>query len=132
MPVFLQHGSADMIDVWSLFEYVAYAVGEHRKPDVGDQYCPRISCGFELDTTNSVIASALKGAARSRADAENQATVRRPISWIMTLAGEALMPSCRVGGRVVLLALCALFCFLARASEILGKYTNRIVCGGAT
>ena len=84
-------------------------------------YFHRISRGFELDTTHPVFASALKGADRWHADVENQATVRRPISWGMLLAGEALVPSWRSGGRVLLHSLFASFCFLTRASEMFAE-----------
>ena len=79
----------------------------------------RISRGFELDTTHPVLANALKGAARSHADVGNQAAVRRPVSWAMLLAGETLIPAWRNGGRVLWLVMCASFCFLTCASEML-------------
>ena len=56
------------------------AVGDHRKPFVGDQVFHRVSRGFELDITHPLLTHALKGAARSHADAGNQATVRWPVS----------------------------------------------------
>ena len=66
----------------------------------------RISRGFELDTTHFVIACALKGAARSHADVGNQATVRRPVSWAMLLAGESLIPSWGTGSGPVACSVC--------------------------
>ena len=107
-----------MTNVWYLFEYVEYAFATKKlrsatmgKQSVGHQVFCRISCGFELDTTHPVIASALKGAACSHAEVGNQVTVRRPVSWAMLFAGETLIPAWRNGGRVLLLALCASFWF---------------------
>ena len=56
----------------------------------------------------------------------NQATVRRPVSWAMLLAGESLIPSWGTEGRVLWLALCASFCFLTRASEMFAESRSRI------
>ena len=75
-----------MTNVWHLFEYVAYAFAtkELRSATI-DIYLSaikvfrRISRGFELDTTHPVLGNALKGTARSYADAGNQATVRRSV-----------------------------------------------------
>ena len=86
----------------------------------------RIPRGFEFDTTHPVITSALKGAARSHAEEGNQATVCRPVSWAMLLAGETLIPAWRNGGRVLWLALCASFRFLTRASEMFAETRSRI------
>ena len=85
------------------------------------KFIHRISRGFELDTTHTVIASALKGAARSHAEVGNQATVRRPVSWAMLLAGETLIPAWRNGGRVLWLALCESFFFNPRVRNVRGN-----------
>ena len=47
--------------------------------------------------------------------------MRRPIAWVMLLAGEAPIPSWRPGGRTLWLDLCASFCFLTRASEMFAE-----------
>jgi len=133
VPVFLQPCSDGMFHVWQLFEYVAYsfATNKLRSATIAShlsaiKFFHRISRGFELDTTHPVLACALKGAARSHADVSNQATVRRPLSWGMLLAGETLVPSWGTGGRVLWLALCASFCFLTRASELFAETRTRI------
>ena len=73
------------------------------------KFLHRISRGFKIETTHPVIAIALKGAARLHADVDNQATVRRPVSWDMPLAGEERILAWLAGGRVLWLALCASF-----------------------
>ena len=94
-----------MVNFWFLFEYVAYAFStKHcgRRPSrvfrLRLNTFTRISRGFELGTTHPVFASALKGASRLHADAGSQATVRRPITWLVLLAGEALFPRGAPGG----------------------------------
>ena len=78
-----------------------------------------MSRGFELETTPSVLGNALEGVARSRADARNQATVRRPVSWEELIASEKLISTWQTRGCVLWLALlCAPFCFVTRASEM--------------
>ena len=133
VPVFVDRGIDDMTNVWHLFEYVAYAFATKKLPSAtieshlsAIKFFHRISRGFELDTTHPVIASALKGAARSHAEMGNQATVRRPVSWAMLLAGETLIPAWRNAGRVLWPALCASFCFLTRASEMFAETRSRI------
>ena len=86
----------------------------------------RISRGFELDTANPVLASALQGAARSHTDVGNQEGVRLPVSWAMLLADEALIPAWRNGGRVLWFVLCASICFLTRASEMFANSRSRV------
>ena len=79
------------------------------------------------------LSSALKDAARSHAEVGSQATVRRPVSWAMLLAGETSIPDRRNRGRVLWLALCASFFLLTRASEMFAETrTKRIVYGGQT
>ena len=90
------------------------------------KFLHRISRGFELDTTHPVLASALKGAARSYAHVGNQAAVRRPVSWAMLLVGETLIPAGLNGGRILWLALYASFCFLTRASEMFAEARLRV------
>ena len=106
-----------MTNVWHLFEYVAYAFATKKLRSAAIEsllsaikFFNHISHGFKRDTTHPVFASALKGAARSQAEVDNQATVRRPVSLAMLLGGETLIPSWRNGGRVLWLALCAPFC----------------------
>ena len=108
VPVFLDHGIDDMINVWRLFEYVAYAFDTKKRRSAtfesqlsAIKYFHRISRGLELDTTHPVIASALQGAAHSHAEVGNQATVRRPVSWAMLLAGETFIPAWRNVGCVL-------------------------------
>ena len=79
-----------MTYVWHLFEYVAYAFATNTLRSVtieshlsAIKFFHRISRGFELDTTHPVIASALKGSARSHADVDNQGAMHRPVSWAM-------------------------------------------------
>ena len=122
-----------MTNVWHLFEYVAYAFATKKLRSAtieshlsAIKFFHRISRGFELDTTHPVLGNALKGAARSHADAGNQATVRRPVSWEMLIAGEKLISTWRTGGRVLWLALCASFCFLTRASEMFAETRSRV------
>ena len=133
VPFFLDRVIDDMNNVWHLFEYVAYAFANKKLRSAtieshlsAIKFFHRISRGFELDTTDSVIASALKGAARPHAGVSSQATVRRPVSWAMLLAGETLNRSWRNWGRVLWLALCASFCFLTRASEMFAETRSRI------
>ena len=105
LPVFLQHCSDSMFNVWQLlFEYVAYAFATKKLRSAtieshssAIKFFHRISRDFELDTTHPALARALKGAARSHADVDNQAAVRRPVSWAMLLAGETLIPAWRNG-----------------------------------
>ena len=108
LPVFLQHCSDSVINVWQLFEYVAlaFATKKLRSATIEShlsaiKFFHRISRGFELDTTHPVLASALKRASRSHADVGNQAAVRRPVLWAMLLAGETLIPALHNGGRVL-------------------------------
>ena len=122
-----------MANVWRLFEYVAYAFSTKKLRSANLEshlsaikFFHRISTRFEIDTTHSVIANALKDAARMHADVGNQATVRRPVSWDMLLAGEKLIPTWRAGGRVLWLALCASFCLLIRASEMFAGIRLRV------
>ena len=96
VPVFLQPCSDGLSNVWQLFEYVAYsfATKKLRSATIEShlsaiKFFHRISRGFELDTTHPVLACALKGAVWSHADVGNQATVCRPVSWAMLLAGES-------------------------------------------
>ena len=100
VPVFLDRGIDDMTNVWHLFKYVAYAFAtkERRSATIEShlsaiRFSHRISRAFEIDTTHPVIASALKGAARSHAELGNRATVRRPVSWAMLFVGETLIPA---------------------------------------
>ena len=132
VPVFLDRGIDDMTNVWHLFEYVAYAFATKKLLSAtiesllsAIKFFHRISSGFELDTAHPVIASALKGAARSHAEVGNQATVRRPVSWAMLLAGKALIPAWRNGGRLLWLELCASFCFLTRVFEMFAETRSR-------
>ena len=92
----------------------------------GIKFFHRVLRGFELDTIHPVIASDVKVAAFSHAGVGNQATVRRPVSWPMLLAGETLIPAWRNGGRMLWLALCASFRFLTRASEMSAETWPRI------
>ena len=122
-----------MTNVWHLFEHVAYAFATKKLRSAtieshlsAIQFVYRISRSKKLDTTHPVIASALKGAARSHAEVGNQATVRWPVSWAMLLASETLIPAWRNGGRVLWLAFCASFCFLTRASEMFAGTRSRI------
>ena len=140
LPVFLERCRDGMANVWHVFEYVAYAFSTKKLRSAtieshlsAIKFFHRISRGFEIDTTHPVIANALKGTARLHADVGNQATVRRPVSWDMLLAGENLIPTWRAGGRVLWLALCASFCLLTRASEMVAEkpgyeFTRLIVC----
>ena len=132
VPVFLQHCREDIANVWCLFEYVAnsFATKLLRSATIKShlsaiKYFHRTSRGFELDTTHPIIASVLKGAARSHANVGNQATVRKPISWWMFLAGEALITSWRSGSQIMLLTLCASFCYLTHASEMFAETRSR-------
>ena len=133
LPVFLERCRNGMANVWHVFEYVAYAVSTKKLRSAtieshlsAIKFFHRISRGFEIDTTHPVISNAVKGAARFHADVGNQATVRRPVSWDMLLAGEKLIPTWRAGGRVLWLALCALFCLLIRASEMFAETRLRV------
>ena len=133
VPIFQQHGSDDMADVWCLFEYVSYVISNKTLQSATMEsnlstikYFPRISCGFKLHTAHPVTASTLKGAARSHADEGNQATVRRPISSVRLLAGEAIFPSWHFGCRSLWYSLCASFCFLTHASEMFAETSSRI------
>lgn len=92
VPRFLRHCGDDVVDLWCLFEYVVYTLATKKlRPATTESYLSaikylhRISRGVELETTHPVIASAIKGAARSHADAGNQISVRRPISWVLLL-----------------------------------------------
>ena len=114
--------------MWHFFEYLAYAFATKklRSATIAShlsviKFFQRISRGFELDTTYPVIASALKGAARSHAEVGKQSTVRRPVSWAMWLVIKNLISAWRNGGRVLWLAFCASFWFLTRASEMVAK-----------
>ena len=122
-----------MTDVLHFFEYVAYAFAAKKLRSAtiesllsGMKFFHRLSRGFELDTTHTVIASALKGTEFSHAEVGYQATVRRPVSWAMFLAGESIIPAGRNGGRVLSLSLCVSFCFLIGASEIFPETGSRI------
>ena len=133
VPVFLDRGIDDMTNMWHLVEYVAYAFATKKLRSAtieshlsAIKFFHRISRGFDLDTTDSVIASALKGAARPHAGVSNQATVRRPVSWAMLHAGKTLIRAWRNWGRVLWLALCASFCFLTSASELFAESRSRI------
>ena len=114
-----RHRSIDgMTNVWHLLEYVAYAFATKKPRSATIEshlsaitFSHRISRGFELDTIHPVISSALKGATCSHDEVGNQATVRRPMSWAMFLAGETLIPAWRNRGRVLWLALYASFGF---------------------
>ena len=134
-----------MANVWHLFEYVAYirlcyqklrsATIESRLSAIKSLH--RISRGSELDTTHPVWGNALKGATRSHADAGNQATVRRPVSWEMSIAGEKLISTLQTGGRVLWLALCASFSFFySRVINVCGNSVtcarNLLFCDGPT
>ena len=134
MSVFLQRCNDGMTNLWQLFEYVAYAFATKklRSATVNShlwaiEFFHRVSRGFELDTTHPDLTNVLEGATRSHADAGNQATVRRPVSWAMLLAGETLIPVWRNWGRVLRLALCVSSSFLTRASKMFARVEN--VCG---
>ena len=122
-----------MTIVWHLFEYVAYAFaakklrsGTIESHPSSIKFFHRTSRRFELDITHPVITSALKGAARSHAEVGNQATVRRPVSWAMLLAGETLISAWRNGGRVLWLALWASLCSLTRVIKMFVETRPRI------
>ena len=133
MPVFLERCGHRMTNVWHLFEYVAYAFATKQlRRATNESHSSAITCfhrisrGFALDTTHPVWGSALKGAARSHADAGVKATVRCPVSWEMLIAGEKSIFTWQTGGRVLRLALCASFCFLTRASEMFAETRSRV------
>lgn len=73
---------------------------------------------IELALRHPWIVDALKGVARSHADAGTVTRVRRPIAWSVLLLGESICNRWGPGGRVLWLALGASFFFLARAGEI--------------
>ena len=84
-----------MTNVWRVFEYVAYAFATKKLQSAtieghlsAIKFSHRISRGFELETSHPVLGNAPKGSARSHADAGNQATVRRPVSCEMWIAGD--------------------------------------------
>ena len=119
--------------MWHLFEYVAYAFVSKplRSATIEShlwaiKFIHRISRGFKLDTTHSVLGIALKDAARSHADVGNHGTVRRPVSWAMLIEDETSMPAWRTRGRVLCVALCASLCFLIGASEVFPQTRSRI------
>ena len=127
VPVFLDRGIDGMTNLWNLFEYVAYAFATEKLRSAtikshlsAIQVFHRISRGFELDITHPVIASPLKGAALPHAEEGNQATVRRPVSCAMWLAGETLVPAWRYGGRVLWLGLWQGFGFDPRVRNVRG------------
>ena len=133
VPVFLDRGIDGMTNVWHLVEYVAYAFATRKLRSAtieshlsAIKFFQRISRGFELDTTSPFIASTLHDAARSHAEVGNQATVPRPLSWAMLLAGETLIPAWRNEGHVLWLALCASYCFFTLASEMFAETRSRI------
>ena len=109
---FLDRGIGVKTNACHLFQYVAHALATKKLLSATTESHPsaieffhRISSRSELDTTHLVIASALKDAARSHAEVGNQATVRRPVSWAMLLAGETLILLGGTGG-----ACCGLRC----------------------
>ena len=133
VPVFRERGVKRVANVWHLSQYVACAFATKKLRSVPIEshlsvirFFYRISRGFELDTTHPVIASVVKRAARSHVNVGNQATVRRPMSWVILLAGEKMIPAWRNGRCVLWLALCASFCFLSRASEMFTETRSRI------
>ena len=132
MSVFLQRCNDGMTNLWQLFEYVAYAFATKklRSATVNShlwaiEFFHRVSRGFELDTTHPDLTNVLEGATRSHADAGNQATVRRPVSWAMLLAGDTLIPVRRSGGCVLWLALCASFCLSRTGPAHCGGLVDR-------
>ena len=74
--------------------------------------------GLELFLRHPWIVYALKGATRSRADVRTKPRIRRPVVWIVLLAGESLCHQWGPGGWVLWLALGASFFFLAPAGEM--------------
>ena len=127
VPVLLDRGIDDMINVWHLFEYVEYALAttELRSATIEShlsaiKFVHRTSRDLELDTTHPVIASAFDGAARSHVEVGNQATVRRPLSWGMLLAAEKLIPILSNGGRGLWLAIGSSFCLLNASPKCFG------------
>ena len=117
VPVILDHRGFDgLANVLHTFEYVAYASAAKKlRSAIIESHLSAIkifhgiSRGFELDNSHPVIAGALKAAARSNAEVDIQATVRRPVSWAMLLAFESLIPAWRNAGSVWWLALCSSF-----------------------
>ena len=143
VPVLLDRGIDDMINVWHLFEYVEHALATTRLRSAtieshlsAIKFVHRTSRDFELDTTHPVIASAFDGATRLHVEVGNQATVRRPLSWGMLLAAEKLSPILCNGGRGLWLAFGSSFCLLNASRRFfrnpVRESTERIVYGRKT
>ena len=103
--VFLASGEGNLRNVWSLFEYVAYACmtkGLQAKTVESllsaITYYHRGSRGIELQTTYPLLVNILEGVSRSHVESGNQQRLRRPMSWSVLLAGEPMCASWGVGG----------------------------------
>lgn len=113
------------------------AAGDHREFLSATKYLHRILRGVQLETTHPVIASAHEGAARSNADAGNQISVRRPISWVMLLAAESLTHTWRTWGSGKVACSVSVVLLLDPRVEYVGgnegrKFTSRIACDRPT
>ena len=82
------------------------------------QYFHRLEAGVELPTTAPVLKSALKGIARGHVAVGTPRQVRLPVSWVMLLEGEGLIPSWGAGGKEMWLCLCLSYFLIARSDEV--------------
>ena len=134
VPVFLRLSRDDMANVLCLFEYVAYAFATKKK--CGRRPSQVVCRRSNTFTVFRVVSSSTLPSPLPLAP--SQALLVRTPTWEtkqpcvgpfhggMSLAGEALIPSWRGGGRVLWLTLRSSFCFLTRALETFAETRLRI------
>lgn len=109
---------------WALIEFAAWCfeAGNMSGTIAGKlaavQYFHRIEAGVEIQTSSPLIKSALRGIARSHAEAGTRHRIRLPATLGMLLDGESLSQSWGVGGHVMWMCLTAMYFFLLRSEEM--------------
>ena len=82
------------------------------------QYYHRVEAQAEIILTSPLIRCALKGTATSHVKASTRHRVRLPVTWIMLLDGESLIPARGIGRRVMWLCMSLSYFLVARSDEI--------------
>ena len=109
---------------WALIDFAAWCfdsgnlAGTITGKFAAVQYFHRMEAGVEVETSPPLIKCALRGIARSHAEAGTRHRVRLPVTLDMLLEGESLIPSWGVGGKVIWMCLTAMYFFLLRSDEM--------------
>lgn len=95
-----------------------FASAHHRVSHVSAKCFNRVVYGLELGIRHPWIMEALKGFARSHAEAGTPTRVRRPLAWGVILQAQLICGTWGAGGRVLWLAVSASFVSVTRAGKM--------------